>query len=157
MQHSFSFHTSDVKMAEAITTLLSGGLHAAAPSASPAPTVVVPAANPPAALSMVAPAAPVAPVAPATPPAALTPPTPATPPAAAAPTGLDELDQATLAAGWTVEHVKNAATAYTQKLGAAGPSGMKAILAQHGAEKVVGKNALAPKHYPAVCAALQAA
>ena len=63
-----------------------------------------------------------------------------------------------LTAGWTVEHVKQAATAYTQAKGAAGASGLKSILAEFGAERVAnGKNVLAPKHYPAVVEKLKAA
>jgi hypothetical protein len=100
-------------------------------------------------------------VTPPAPPAAVNPPAPAAPAAppapAAAPT-IDAQDQAALAAGWTVEHVKQAATEYTQRKGAAGPSGMKAALAEFGAERVAnGKNVLAPKHYPAFVEKLKAA
>ena len=160
---SFSFHTDDPAIARRIHDIMTGGssVPAVLPAAAPAapstvqpPALVAPAANPPAPVAVAAPAAPVTTqvAAPATAPAAA----PATAPAAA-PT-LDAQDQAVLAAGWTVEHVKQAATTYTQAKGAAGASGLKAILAEFGAERVAnGKNVLAPKHYPAVVEKLKAA
>ena len=150
---SFSFHTDDPAIARRIHDIMTGGssvpavLPAAAPAATSAvqpPALVAPAANPPAPVAVAAPAAPVT--------AQVAAPTPA-----AAPT-LDAQDQAVLAAGWTVEHVKQAATTYTQAKGAAGASGLKSILAEFGAERVAnGKNVLAPKHYPAVVEKLKAA
>ena len=155
---SFSFHTDDPAIARRIHDIMTGGssVPAVLPAAAPAapstaqpPALVAPAANPPAPVAVAAPAAPVttqvaAPAAPA--------------PAPAAAPALDAQDQAVLAAGWTVEHVKQAATTYTQAKGAAGASGLKAILAEFGAERVAnGKNVLAPKHYPAVVEKLKAA
>ena len=152
---SFSFHTDDPAIARRIHDIMTGGssvpadLPAAAPAAPSTvqpPALVAPAANPPAPVAVAAPAAPVT--------TQVAAPAPAP---AAAPT-LDAQDQAALAAGWTVEHVKQAATTYTQAKGAAGASGLKAILAEFGAERVAnGKNVLAPKHYPAVVEKLKAA
>ena len=144
---SFSFHTDDPAIARMIHDIMTGGssVPAVLPAAAPAapstvqpPALVAPAANPPAPVAVAAPAAPVT-------------------TQVAAP-ALDSQDQAVLAAGWTVEHVKQAATTYTQAKGAAGASGLKAILAEFGAERVAnGKNVLAPKHYPAVVEKLKAA
>lgn len=162
--HTFSFHTSDPFIARKIHTILSGDETKPAAGAAPAKAVAatpLPAAPVAAALSPLA-AAPT-PTPTPTPPAA-TPTPPATTQAAPAPTpaspaadGLDDIDKAALAAGWTVEHVKQAATAYVQKHGAEGPSGVKAILQQHGADRVVGKGALAPKHFQSVYHQLNAA
>ena len=150
---SFSFHTDDPAIARRIHDIMTGGssVPAVLPAAAPAapstvqpPALVAPAANPPAPVAVAAPAAPVT--------AQVAAPAPAAAPA------LDAQDQAVLAAGWTVEHVKQAATTYTQAKGAAGASGLKAILAEFGAERVAnGKNVLAPKHYPAVVEKLKAA
>ena len=144
---SFSFHTDDPAIARRIHDIMTGGssVPAVLPAAAPAapstvqpPALVAPAANPPAPVAVAAPAAPVT--------------------AQVAAPALDAQDQAVLAAGWTVEHVKQAATTYTQAKGAAGASGLKAILAEFGAERVAnGKNVLAPKHYPAVVEKLKAA
>ena len=168
---SFSFHTDDPAIARRIHDIMTGGssVPAVLPAAAPAapstvqpPALVAPAANPPAPVAVAAPAAPVTTqvAAPAPAPAAAPAPAPAAAPApapAAAP-ALDAQDQAVLAAGWTVEHVKQAATTYTQAKGAAGASGLKSILAEFGAERVAnGKNVLAPKHYPAVVEKLKAA
>ena len=152
---SFSFHTDDPAIARRIHDIMTGGssVPAVLPAAAPAapstvqpPALVAPAASPPAPVAVAAPAAPVT--------TQVAAPAPAP---AAAPT-LDAQDQAVLAAGWTVEHVKQAATTYTQAKGAAGASGLKAILAEFGAERVAnGKNVLAPKHYPAVVEKLKAA
>ena len=150
---SFSFHTDDPAIARRIHDIMTGGssVPAVLPAAAPAapstvqpPALVAPAANPPAPVAVAAPAAPVT--------------TQVAAPAPAAAPALDAQDQAVLAAGWTVEHVKQAATTYTQAKGAAGASGLKAILAEFGAERVAnGKNVLAPKHYPAVVEKLKAA
>ena len=150
---SFSFHTDDPAIARRIHDIMTGGssVPAVLPAAAPAapstvqpPALVAPAANPPAPVAVAAPAAPVT--------AQVAAPAPAAAPA------LDAQDQAVLAAGWTVEHVKQAATTYTQAKGAAGASGLKSILAEFGAERVAnGKNVLAPKHYPAVVEKLKAA
>ena len=152
---SFSFHTDDPAIARRIHDIMTGGssVPAVLPAAAPAapstaqpPALVAPAANPPAPVAVAAPAAPV------------TTQVAAPAPAPAAAPALDAQDQAVLAAGWTVEHVKQAATTYTQAKGAAGASGLKAILAEFGAERVAnGKNVLAPKHYPAVVEKLKAA
>ena len=150
---SFSFHTDDPAIARRIHDIMTGGssVPAVLPAAAPAapstvqpPALVAPATNPPAPVAVAAPAAPVT--------AQVAAPAPAAAPA------LDAQDQAVLAAGWTVEHVKQAATTYTQAKGAAGASGLKSILAEFGAERVAnGKNVLAPKHYPAVVEKLKAA
>ena len=152
---SFSFHTDDPAIARRIHDIMTGGssVPAVLPAAAPAapstvqpPALVAPAANPPAPVAVAAPAAPV------------TTQVAAPAPAPAAAPALDAQDQAVLAAGWTVEHVKQAATTYTQAKGAAGASGLKSILAEFGAERVAnGKNVLAPKHYPAVVEKLKAA
>ena len=144
---SFSFHTDDPVLAQKIHDIMTGGssVPAVLPAAAPAapstvqpPALVAPATNPPAPVAVAAPAAPVT--------------------AQVAAPALDAQDQAVLAAGWTVEHVKQAATTYTQAKGAAGASGLKSILAEFGAERVAnGKNVLAPKHYPAVVEKLKAA
>lgn len=163
---SFSFHTDDPAIARRIHDIMTGGssVPAVLPAAAPAapstvqpPALVAPAANPPAPVAVAAPAAPV--TAQVAAPAPVAPAAPAAPaPAPAAAPALDAQDQAVLAAGWTVEHVKQAATTYTQAKGAAGASGLKAILAEFGAERVAnGKNVLAPKHYPAVVEKLKAA
>ena len=163
---SFSFHTDDPAIARRIHDIMTGGssVPAVLPAAAPAapstaqpPALVAPAANPPAPVAVAAPAAPV--TAQVAAPAPVAPAAPAAPaPAPAAAPALDAQDQAVLAAGWTVEHVKQAATTYTQAKGAAGASGLKSILAEFGAERVAnGKNVLAPKHYPAVVEKLKAA
>ena len=115
----------------------------------PAPAYVAPPALP------TAQAAAPAPAAYTPPPAAAAPaPAPAASPAPAAAAPHDAKDQEVLAAGWSVDaHLKPLAAAMTQKHGAQAPSILQQILAPYGATKLT---LLAPKHYPAVHAAMQA-
>ncbi len=112
--------------------------HPAASPALPPAAQAAPPIAPPAAVARPAPAA-----APAPPP----------PPIAAALAAHDAEDQATLDAGWSAQHVKDAAAALGPKHGAAAAGLLQAALASFGAQKV---SNLAPKHFPAVVAALQA-
>lgn len=147
MAYSFTFSTDDAEQAQAMLTWLQksktvGTLeNSAINSDHISPTLAVVAAP-------VAP--PVAAPAPVAPPAAA--PAPVAPPAADA---IHPDDKAVLDLGWTMDHVKQAATNYTSKLGAAGAAGLKKLLAEFGAEKIavsgkVGPNCLLPRHYPAV-------
>ena len=114
-----------------------------------------PGLNPPAAVHVAPPAPQAAPLAAPAPVAATAPVAPSTtPPAPAAAAPHDAKDQEVLAAGWSVDaHLKPLAAAMTQKHGAQAPGILQQILAPYGATKLT---LLAPKHYPAVHAAMQA-
>ena len=140
----FIIETDDPAIAAELLKVASGGKTKETKSAKSEAPLVVPAE--PAAATAVLPV-----VSQPTPtaPAASAPPVVAPVPVAA-----DEVtaeDKAALDAGWTVDHIKDATTKYVQKLGSNGPAGLKAILAEYGAERVAnGPKSLAPRHYPAV-------
>ena len=152
----YHFVTSDPILAKKLfdfTVAEGGAVHASAAGsiAVPAGTPLVPGHTPAGAPAAAQPAA-----APYTPPAAAAPapqaPAPAAPPPAAAPAAHDAQDQAILAQGWTMDHIKSQATAMAQKQGANAGAVLKAALALGGVDKIT---TLPPKHYPAVHAALQ--
>lgn len=147
---TYSFATDDAALAAKITSMLAGTAAAPAatttPSAAPPPPVAAPAPAPAPAAPNAAPPPPVGSAPP--PPPAAAPPAPAAPPAAAYVN--DAADEATLAAGWTTELMKETITSYQQRHGKDGAAGIKAALNSLGASMLVGKGALQPKHYPAL-------
>lgn len=152
---TFTFSTDDAELAAKLFALANGAPFTAPNALNTAPAAEQPApAAAPASILPVAAAAPVAPTGPSTevpPPAAVAPPV-----APAAPT-LTDADQKAIDIGWTVDHIKAAATALVQKLGNGGPAALKAVLQKFGAECVVnGPSPLAPANYPAVHAELTA-
>ena len=143
----YVFETTDANEAIDIANKLGIKLSPVHTSAGPvlpaAPGGLVPPAAPPAQAWQAPPAA-----APTTPPAA--PPAPVAPPVEN-----DAADAAILAQGWSMDaHMKPAATALGQKYGANGPAKLAEIIAPYGAKKL---KDLAPKHWPAVHAAIAAA
>jgi hypothetical protein len=153
MAVTYQFTTDDVNVALEIVKLMGGGTAATATHKMPAAPGAQVGTQPPAPPRPATPlqAAPPAP-APAAPPA-YAPPV-AAPPVAAPPSGTahDDHDKQTLASGWTLDMVKEAASAYVQR-NPAGAQGVAQILQAHGANRMP---ELAPKHYPAVHQALSA-
>lgn len=129
MPNTYSFTTDDPALASKLAALMSGG--PSAPAAAP------PAAAPVAAPAPVAPPAPVAaPAAPAAPPA---PPVavPVAPPApVAAPAPVAQQQHGAPPPGWTIQHVQSALQALGTNPAKGGPAAVKAILEQFGAKKI---------------------
>jgi len=143
----FIIETDDPAIAAELLKVASGGKIKETKAVEPKPTIPVAAVSAP--IPQAVAAAPVVAV-----PVAAVP--PSAPPSAEL--ALTPEDQEVLDQGWTVDHIKDASTAYVGKRGGAGAAGFRAILAKYGAERVAnGKNVLAPRHYPAVHAELIAA
>ncbi len=143
MTLKYCFETDDHGLAMKIMALVGGGVVANAQMTLPAaPGVHI---GQPAAPVYTPPSAAAAPTPSYTPPPAAA--APAPPPPAIGAQAHDDHDKATLAAGWSHDMIKQAATAYMQKYPDRGAAGVQAVVQKYGANRVT---ELAPKHIPAV-------